>query len=178
MGFKVTYPSIINFPAPWGGYIPLRINTTTALCDGASIIRAIYWAVEHGADVVNMSFGSAEPSLAVKSALGHAYSQGVVLVAAAGNNNSSAAHYPASYDFVLSVASLSLSAQGNPVKSTFSSYGPTVDVCAPGGHILSTLPEQINSNKYDFKDGTSMAAPYVSGLAALLISFNPVLKVD
>lgn len=95
--------------------------------------------------------------------------QGGIVIFSAGNDNDSAAHYPGYYESVLSVAATN----HNNVKSWYSNYGSWVDVAAPGGEtsisnqgVLSTLP----GNTYGFYQGTSMACPHVSGIAALIVS--------
>lgn len=100
---------------------------------------AILYATYNGADVISMSWGGYYPSQLIEDALDYAYSQGVVLVAAAGNDNSTAKHYPSSYDNVISVAATS----PDDTKAIFSSYGETVDVCAPGWRVLSTVPTNL-----------------------------------
>ncbi len=143
------------------------------------ILNAIDYAVANGADVLSMSFGSSYPSETMKAAVDNAYAQGVILVAAAGNANSSEEHYPASYDNVISVVATA----ADDSKAYYSNYGPWVKVAAPGGDaykdtmILSTVPKiggrLTNASGYKSLQGTSMACPYVAGLAGLLASYYP-----
>ena len=137
---------------------------------GAStdIAEAIYYAVENGADIINMSFGSYSESQIVRDALEVAFGQ-CVLVAAAGNDglsNSPSAMYPAAYNWVLGVEA----SRFNGTKTGFSNFEANqngrmnYEIRAPGVDIYSTLPD----NQYAAWDGTSMAVPSVSGLAALL----------
>jgi len=130
----------------------------------STIARGILHATAHGADVINLSLGSSESSKLMESVIQYAHESGVVVVAAAGNRNTQRMHYPAAYDNVISVCAT----QENDTKSGFSNYGTWVDVCAPGSNILSTVPDG-----YARLNGTSMAAPYVAGLAALLKSQEP-----
>lgn len=145
------------------------------LLDPANIASAIVWATDNGADVVSMSFGGTTVSQAVKNAIAYANAADVVLVAAAGNSNWSFLSYPAAYDGVLAVAA----SDKTDVKAHFSNYGKWVDVSAPGVDILSTIPSSgtlMSSSPYSgypgYKslDGTSMAAPFVAGQAALVKS--------
>ncbi len=127
------------------------------------IIQAIYYAANNGAKVINMSFGGGN-SQAQKDALDYAYNQGIVLVAAAGNDISNLKSYPAGLDNVVSVSAIN--SDNSP--AWFTNYGSWVDIAAPGVSILSTLP----NNNYASWSGTSMATPYVAGLAGLVLSKN------
>ncbi|PCJ66781.1 MAG: hypothetical protein COA58_04800 [Bacteroidetes bacterium] len=124
------------------------------------------YAIVSGCDVISMSWGGGSYSLTYQALMEVANSRGIVLVAAAGNSNVSAPMYPASYKYVISVAA----SDQNDEKASFSNYGSTIDVTAPGVGIWSTVP---GSSAYDFKSGTSMACPLVSGLVALMISNVP-----
>ena len=127
----------------------------------SSIAQGITWATDNGAKVITMSLGSDNSCQTYKDAIDYAWSKGVVLVATAGNNGDQTPRYPAYYDNVIGVAST----DSNDAKAGSSSYGTWVDVAAPGVSIYSTIP-----NGYGFKSGTSMAAPLVSAVAALIWS--------
>lgn len=129
--------------------------------------EGITWAVNNGADVINMSWGGPSYSQTAANIISNASSQGVVLVASAGNSNSSTTNYPAGYPNVISVANTDI----NDNKASTSSYGPTVDVSAPGTSIRST----VISGGYQNWSGTSMASPMVAGLCGLVLSANPAL---
>ncbi|RTR31151.1 peptidase S8 [Robertmurraya yapensis] len=131
------------------------------------IAKGIYWAADHGADVINMSLGNYQHSSLLKEAIDYAYSKNVVLIAAAGNENTMQPSYPAAFPNVLSVAAVSNTGQRAP----FSNYGDYIDVAAPGVQIPSTYFNQ----QYAALSGTSMASPHVAGLAGLLLSVNPNL---
>lgn len=132
--------------------------------------ESIYYAVAQGAKVINASWGGGEFAQSLLDAIRYANSRGVVFVAAAGNqgsNDDRVPEYPASYRLpgMLSVAAVDRS--GNIPR--YSNYGAgTVDVAAPGDSILSALP-----GTYGLLSGTSMAAPYVSGVVALLAGAHP-----
>lgn len=128
------------------------------------VANGIYWATDNGAEVINLSLGGRSSSTTLKNAINYAWDNGVVVVAAAGNNGSKRSFYPASYRKVIAVAAT----DKNDQKAYFSNYGRWVDVAAPGVSILSTY-----KGNYSYSSGTSMAAPYVSGLAALLIGQHP-----
>ncbi|MBK9462808.1 MAG: S8 family serine peptidase [Sphingobacteriales bacterium] len=95
-----------------------------------------------------------------------------MVVAAAGNDNVSDPMYPASYNHVINVAAI----DDTDTKASFTNYGETIDVSAPGVQIWSSVATSTNS--YEFYDGTSMACPFVSGLCALMLSFDPNATVD
>jgi hypothetical protein len=137
----------------------------------ASVIQGITWATDHGAQVINLSLGANLPcTSALQETIDATWARQVVIVAAAGNDTLSTPHLPASCSHVLAVAST----DATDTKSAFSSHGSWVDVAAPGGRdaagrgILST--DYIGG--YVAKSGTSMAAPHVAGLAALLWSMG------
>ncbi len=141
-----------------------------------------------------MSFGETGRSDLLEAAVDYAYNSGTVLVAAAGNNGTNGPEmYPAAYKNVIAVAAT----DQNDARATWdntdtkdvvegSNAGSWVDVAAPGKGIYSTTPTYPSANNcdgkpcyvqgYDYKDGTSMAAPHVSGLAALLLSRNASLS--
>jgi len=133
------------------------------------VANGIYWAADHGAKVINLSLGGSSPSQTLENAVNYAWSKGVVVVAAAGNNESSNFVYPAYYAHVVSVAATNSSDQ----KASFSSYGSWVDLAAPGVSIISTY-----KRSYAYLSGTSMSAPFVSGLAGLLFAHNLSLTND
>lgn len=142
----------------------------------ASIVRAIDFARENGANVINASFGSYASSTAMYDAIDRFGDAGGIFIAAAGNdttNTDEDPFYPAAFDLpnVINVTSTGQ----NDFISTFSNYGTTtVDVAAPGRYIYST----VLGNAYEYSSGTSMAAPHVSGIAASLLAYNPTLTVS
>lgn len=154
--------------APEAGIIPVRVLGNNGSGFTSDVAKGIIWAVDHGADVVNLSLGGPDSS-DVSAAVSYAISQGVVVVAAAGNDGVfSQPNYPAAIPAVLAVASY----DSNRVISSFSSHGAYVDVAAPGGNILSTS----GHGSWTWKSGTSMATPHVAGIAALLLESEPGLS--
>ncbi|MEW6103097.1 MAG: S8 family serine peptidase [bacterium] len=129
----------------------------------ADVAYAILEASRHpGIKVINLSLGGSDFSQVAEDACDEARNKGILVVAAAGNENSTSKSYPAGYDSVMAVAATDLADK----KTSFSNYGDWVDICAPGEQIFST----INEGKYANYDGTSMASPFVAGLAGLLFS--------
>jgi len=138
------------------------------------IANGIVWAADNGAHVINMSLGGSSTSSTLEAAVKYAYGKGVVLVAAAGNENTSAPSYPAYYPECIAVAAT----DQNDAKASFSNYGSWVDIAAPGVSIYSTLPNhpnRIGTRNYGSLSGTSMAAPHVAGVAALMKARYPAL---
>jgi thermitase len=129
--------------------------------------------------VVNMSLGTDEASEALARAARRAAARGIVLVAAAGNsygqNNDEIPSYPANTESPNVISVAATNARGT--LANYSNFGPkTVDLVAPGSDILSTSPALIKGAEYEYMDGTSMAAPVVAGVAALVASVNPSAK--
>jgi hypothetical protein len=130
------------------------------------VADGIVYAVENGADILNISWGGEGYSQVLKEAIDYALERNVIVVAASGNNNTNMKIYPASYPGVIGVASVN--PQGR--LSSFSNFGINSDVSAPGSNIISTIPVSSSSMSYSRWSGTSMATPYVSALAAILKS--------
>lgn len=141
--------------------LPVKIGRDSdAALSGAA--DGIYYAIRSGADIMNMSWGTPTDAATLRSLIVQASAAGMVIIAAAGNEGDQSVHYPAGYPQVISVGAT----DENDQKASFSNYGSTVTLMAPGTNIYSTLPE--GNNTYGNKNGTSMAAPLVSGLAALV----------
>jgi thermitase len=146
----------------------------------ADAASAIDYAVDHGARVINASWGGPAFSHALYSAIRRANEHGVLVVAAAGNdgvNADSSPDYPAAFDLpnVISVAATDRSDR----LLDFSNYGAkSVDLGAPGDDVYSTVPAVTDPSGYAAFSGTSMAAPFVSGAAALYLSKFPQASVD
>ena len=143
-------------------------------CPDSAIATAVMDAADMGADVINMSLGGPGNPAALENAVNYAWNKGVVVVAAAGNEATSTPSYPAAYPNVIAVSGVDYY-NGD---SDFSNFGSWVDVAAPGGEsgapdsqkILSSVPTYIDPSGYDAWNGTSMASPFVAGVAALLDS--------
>ena len=135
------------------------------------VAAALDYAAANGARVVNMSFGGdvfgPEGDKVVNTAIDNAYHRGVLLVASAGNADSSRPHYPAAYFNVMAVSSTN----GEDLKTGHSSFGPWVDIAAPGTDIVTT----DLGNEYISTAGTSFSAPYVAAVATLLFAHRPQL---
>ncbi|WP_082140680.1 S8 family serine peptidase [Rossellomorea marisflavi] len=152
--------------APNTGIMPVQVF------DGeegymSDVVKGIQYAIDQHASIINLSLGSYEKSAALEEVLKKAHQMGILVIAAAGNDSLDTRkypYYPASYKSVLSIAAT----DDQALDADFSNYGK-VDLSAPGVSILSTIPY----NMYGYMDGTSMAAPVVSGTAALVLAAHP-----
>jgi subtilisin family serine protease len=157
--------------ATWQGRIlPIKVLDSRGQASDEDIAAGITYAVDHGASVINLSLGGPGASTTLQTAVDYATSHNVVVVAAAGNDGGTAdatvPHYPAACNGVISVGATDSS--GN--LASFSSYGPWVDVVAPGESILTTT---YTAARYGRGSGTSFSSPLVAGVALLLRSADP-----
>ena len=159
--------------APEAELYSLKIFTAAGTTTLSFVVDALQWSIDHGIDIVNMSFGSSATSAALRDACKNAYDAGVLLVASAGNSGNGITDttgYPAKYDTVVSVGAI----DEDLAVADFSSRGADLDVVAPGVSILSTFTYPLEyEHLYYPLSGTSMACPHVVGLAALIKSANP-----
>jgi subtilisin family serine protease len=159
--------------------MPLKALGRYGFGYASDLARAIVYATDNGADVINNSWDGGGDSSVVHDAVVYAYSHGAVVVAAAGNfDDDSTRYFPARYPEVITVGA---TAPGD-IKAPFSNWGK-IDVSAPGMGILSlratgTPFGQPKGVGYAFASGTSMAAPHVAGVAALVLSRRPDLSVE
>lgn len=146
--------------------LPVKIGADDQFSNSIShSADAILYAASMGALVINCSFGSASSSFADIKVIREATALGALIIGAAGNDGQDLAYYPAAYEQVVSVAATDF----NDRVAAFSNVHQTIDVCAPGVSILSTVP----NNRYESYNGTSMAAPVVAGLAAMVRQVHP-----
>lgn len=151
--------------------LPVRVLDSEGGGYSSTVILGIQYAVDHGAQVINLSLGgSAEPDSALKAAIQYAVNKGVLVVAAAGNEGSSLESYePANFSECIVVGAVDL----NKDRANFSNYGATLDVMAPGVSIMSCTyyfayyQGGWRQVEYALQSGTSMAVPFASGAAAL-----------
>lgn len=150
--------------------IPIKVLDKDGVGDSITIANAIEYAVEKEADIINLSLGGVEQDEDIKNAINRALEKGVFVVAASGNDKRNCDNYvPAGLEGVYTVAA------SNPLnkRARFSNFGESVDIAAPGVKILSTVP----GNGYEAWDGTSMATPVVSGIAAMLMAQKPDIDI-
>lgn len=164
--------------APSVRLLPIRVLDDDGTGDLATVAAAIDLAVSRGAGIISLSLGSEHTNSVLISAIQNAYANGVTVIAAAGNTGDTslpAVLYPALIDTVIAVGAV----DANNRRAAFSSYGPEVDLVAPGTEyysaladhgIFSTVITADGQPGYGYFSGTSMACPHVSGVAALLAS--------
>lgn len=149
--------------------IPVKVLDSSGSGDSDIIAKGIKWAADKGSDIINLSLGIKGTVPEIDSAIQYATDKGALVVVAAGNDNTDCSYYsPASNSSVYTVSALSM----NDRKASYSNYGSKVEASAPGDYILSTVP----NGKYAYMSGTSMAAPIVSAVAAMIKAQNPNLK--
>ncbi len=183
----------------WGARImPLRVlgagggtsfDITQAVLFAARLPNSSGTLPAQRADVINLSLGGSGSSQAEQNIYNQARATGAIIVAAAGNEASGTPFFPASYNGVVSVSAVSI----NRTLASYSNFGATVDIAAPGGdagdvngdgfvdRVLSTSADDTSGRaeySYQFLQGTSMAAPHVAGVFALMKSVNPGLTPD
>ena len=159
--------------APGVAIMPVKALGRTGRGADDTVAAGLYWAADHGAWVINMSLGPAfsgtQATPLVEEAIAYAIGLGAVVVTAAGNRGTSEPTTLSANPGVISVAAT----MPNDARAPFSNHGPWVHVGAPGTGVLSTFFD--GSSTYRAESGTSVAAPYVSGVAALLLSLRPEL---
>lgn len=179
-----------------GKLMPVKVLNNAGEGTDADIAQGIIWAADHGAHVINLSLGGSSDDDQVpqvmQDAIDYAYAKGSLIVAASGNSGDRTKHYPAALPHVFSVAAT------NPwdERASYSTYGPEVDIAAPGGaggsafnkstgmistywtsnsSVSDTMPGS-EGGEYAVTAGTSMAAAVVSGAALVLLSNQPTLS--
>ncbi|HLH31432.1 MAG TPA: S8 family serine peptidase [Terriglobia bacterium] len=159
-GHGTAVASLLRVLAPESNLWVLRVFDSTGTADVATVYQATVWAVDHGANIINMSFGATTNSQALQSAIAYAAAHGVLVTAAAGNSNQNAVMYPAAIQPAIAVASTDI----NDAKSSFSNYGFATDVTAPGSQLVAAYP----GSRWAIVWGTSFASPMAAGDGALI----------
>ncbi|TFH40339.1 MAG: PKD domain-containing protein, partial [ANME-2 cluster archaeon] len=164
--------------------MPVKVLSSTGSGTYSDVASGIRYAADNGADVISLSLGGLSDGNIVREAVQYAYENGVTIVAACGNDNTNTCNYPAAYnDYVIAVGAT----QYDETIAPYSSYGPNLDIVAPGGNTGvdlngdgygdGVLQQTFTISRrgtiswgYYFFQGTSMATPHVSGVAALVIA--------
>ncbi|MGA9771334.1 MAG: S8 family serine peptidase [Blastocatellia bacterium] len=164
---------LIALVAPGARIMPVSAFSTDGVSDAFTVAQGIKYAVDHGARVINLSFGTTEDSVVLHDAVAYAQQRGVLLIAAVGNENKgndAGPQFPANWNLeVMGVAALDSSNR----KAGFSNFGSNVSVSAPGVNLVSLYPETNNTPDYALWSGTSFAAPLATAEAALILEDNP-----
>ena len=170
-GHGTMVAGLVHRVAPTAKIMPLKAFKGDGTSSLFNILRAIYFAVDNGAKVINMSFSLAESSEELMRAINFADSKKVISVASTGNNGREALVYPAAFRNVIGVASTS----NLDIRSSFTNYGGAlVCVAAPGEGVITTYP----GNNYAGAWGTSFSTPLVAGGAALFVQVDPQTNWD
>lgn len=179
--------------APNATILVIKVLNEFASGPADQVADGIRWATDNAANVINLSLGGSEFNKTMFRAVNYALKHNVVLVAAAGNAGIPVVSFPAGYEGVIAVGAV----QFDKKRADYSNGGPDIDVMAPGGNTFKDQNDDNNSDgvlqetlftdvlkgpgsiwNYYFLNGTSMATPHVSGIAALLLSLNPSLTPD
>jgi len=167
-GHGTMVASLVHLVAPTALIMPIKAFRADGSAELSDLVAAIYYAVDNGANVINMSFTLVAPSTALYDAIAYAANHQVLCVAAVGNGGVQSTDYPASWPGVVAVASTSMTDR----RSTFSNWGSRVDISAPGEALIVAYP----GNHYAAAWGTSFSTALVSGTAALIGQYRPGLS--
>ncbi len=160
--------------APGASIYALKALDSQGYGTTSSILAGLDWSIKNKMNIINLSLSTPYNDPSVKAMVDKAYGEGILLIAAAGNEEhitgkEQNVQYPAKYDNVIAVSSLG---ENRSILKT-SSIGTQIELTAPGGNIYSTVPVSLNSKGYASMSGTSMASPFVAGLAALYMEKYP-----
>ncbi len=171
--------------APGVTLMPVKVLDENGIGFDSDVAEGIYWALDHGADIISMSLGGEGASATLGDAVQAAQDAGVLVIAAAGNTGMEGVNYPAAYPWAIAVAATT----PTDTVASYSTFGPEVLLSAPGGEITfdedgnhdwtttiaSCFPLDMTPSgdiPYDYGFGTSLAVPHVTGAAALLMSHD------
>ena len=170
-GHGTMVAGLVHLVAPTAKIMPLRVFRADGTGEAYNVVRAIYYAVDHGATVINMSFSLSEWSDELIRAMNYAANHRVVLVASAGNAGKETLVFPAGLRSVLGVGSTDMQDR----RSSFSNFGKAlVRLSAPGEGLVTMFP----GNHYALVSGTSFSTALVSGAAALVLQRDPTLDPE
>lgn len=166
LGHGTFVSGIVKRIAPSCVIMPLRAFDAEGIGSSFKVAQAIYWAVDNGAGVINMSFSMTESDPVIHDAIDAALGASLALSASPGNNGQEMPTYPAAYAGVIAASAI----DSLDYIAPFSNYGNYIDVCAPGVNIYSSMAGEYQWGTWS---GTSFSAPIVSGVCALVLSLEP-----
>jgi hypothetical protein len=165
-GHGTMVAGLIHLVAPTARIMPLKVFNADGSSDLSDIISAIYYAVDHNAKVINMSFAMSSQSPELAAAISYAKAHGVICISAAGNDGKQVTVYPAAFNGVVGVGSITLTGK----RSAFSNYGKgAAETSAPGEALITTYPGGYYAGVW----GSSFSAALASGAAALMAGVSP-----
>jgi hypothetical protein len=169
-GHGTMVSGLIHLVAPNATLLAVRSFAADGTATISQIVAGIYWAVDQGADVINMSFSTKQDSSALEKALDYANSKGVICVSSAGNDGKAIPVWPAAYNNVIGVGSTN----NSDIRSLFSNFGTDSSLAAPGEALITTYPSSNFGLTQHYAEvwGTSFSAPLVTGTAALLVDID------
>jgi subtilisin family serine protease len=167
-GHGTMVAGVVHLVAPTARLLPVKVFDANGGSSLSLIIQGIYYAVDQGARVINMSFSLTQGSTELQTAINYANQHKAIVIAAAGNEGKDILVYPAGYSGVEGVGSTN----NEGVRSVFSNYGPVVGIAAPGEGVITPYPMNLWAAGW----GTSFSAPLVAGTAALLYQLDPHLN--
>jgi subtilisin family serine protease len=151
--------------------LPVKVLDSSNKGTWGSVAAGIFYAVDQGAHVINLSLGATVSSRTLENAISYAEAHDVLVVASAGNAASTTPYYPAALPYVIAVGATT----DSDVQWPLSNEGDHLDLSAPGYRIYSTYHDLAQNGGYTHMSGTSMASPFVTGLVGLLASFDATL---
>jgi subtilisin family serine protease len=169
-GHGTMVAGIAHLVAPNARILPIRVLNDEGVGKTFDLAKGIRYAVDQGADVINLSLGLSSDCWTIGHEIQHAHQMGVAMVGAAGNQSIETCLFPARENDVLGVTAL----DSVDVKADFANWESRVDLSAPGVGILAPYYD----GEYAIGAGTSFAAPFVTGQTALILATNPDLPVD
>jgi subtilisin family serine protease len=168
-GHGTMVAGLVHLVCPKCKIMPLKAFKGDGTAHLFDIIAAMYYAADHGAKIVSMSFSTAVVDKTLTKVVNDLNSRGVICIASVGNSGLKTQTWPAAFGNVLGIASTNVSDQ----RSSFSNYGSNeVDLAAPGENVFTTYP----GGNYAAASGTSFSTPLVSGATGLLLQFKPKLN--
>ncbi len=158
---------VIAMVAPDASIMPVKVLDSEGFSDVFRIVQGIYYAIDQGVDVINLSLGTRSHNHIIRNAVDDAVAAGIVVVAATGNDDREhPGQMPALQETALGISSV----DADDVKSSFSNYGEYVSLSAPGHEVVSAMPGGL----YALASGTSISTAFVTGTAALVRSLAPL----
>ncbi len=160
--------------------MPVKVLDENGLIDWVDFADGLYYAIDNGADIINISLSGISPNVTMQEAIEYAYAEGVVMIASIGNGNGETLRYPAAFDETIAVGATDCDDKRITPETTIgwgSNYGSHIDLVAPGHWMYSTRYDNLE-NFWAWRAGTAQATGVVSGAAALILSVNPDLTVE